>query len=66
MQAGGRLVIAIDGKAVRGAKDKDGRFPRTEPRQIIGGLESHITGTTTALTLGSPHGPAIRPHGIPI
>ena len=26
-QAGGRLVIAIDGKAVRGAKDKDGKAP---------------------------------------
>jgi hypothetical protein len=25
VQAGGRLVIAVDGKAVRGAKDKDGR-----------------------------------------
>jgi predicted transposase YbfD/YdcC len=27
VQAGGRLVIAIDGKAVRGAKDKTGRAP---------------------------------------
>ena len=27
MQAGGRLVIAIDGKTVRGAKDKDGKAP---------------------------------------
>ena len=27
VQAGGRLVIAVDGKAVRGAKDKDGRAP---------------------------------------
>ena len=26
-QAGGRLVIAVDGKAVRGAKDKDGKAP---------------------------------------
>ena len=30
-QAGGRLVIAVDGKAVRGAKDRDGR-PRTWSR----------------------------------
>ena len=27
VQAGGRLVIAIDGKAVRGAKDKTGKAP---------------------------------------
>src|SRR5690348_14668329 len=27
MRAGGRLVIAIDGKAVRGAKGKDGKAP---------------------------------------
>jgi predicted transposase YbfD/YdcC len=27
VRAGGRLVIAIDGKAVRGAKDKDGKAP---------------------------------------
>ena len=27
MQAGGRLVIAVDGKTVRGAKDKDGKAP---------------------------------------
>jgi predicted transposase YbfD/YdcC len=27
VQAGGRLVIAVDGKTVRGAKDKDGRAP---------------------------------------
>jgi len=27
VQAGGRLVIAVDGKAVRGAKDKDGKAP---------------------------------------
>jgi DDE_Tnp_1-associated len=32
VQAGGRLVIAIDGKAVRGAKDKTGR-PRTWSRR---------------------------------
>jgi hypothetical protein len=29
MQAGGRLVIAIDGKTVRGAKDKTGKKPLT-------------------------------------
>jgi len=28
VQAGGRLVIAIDGKTVRGARYKDGRAPR--------------------------------------
>ena len=27
VQAGGRLVIAIDGKTVRGAKDKGGKAP---------------------------------------
>jgi hypothetical protein len=27
VQAGGRLVIAIDGKAVRGAKNKEGKAP---------------------------------------
>ncbi len=27
MQVGGRLVIAVDGKAVRGAKNKDGKVP---------------------------------------
>jgi predicted transposase YbfD/YdcC len=27
VQAGGRLVVAIDGKTVRGAKDKDGKAP---------------------------------------
>jgi len=27
VQAGGRLVIAIDGKTVRGAKGKDGKAP---------------------------------------
>src|SRR3984957_16709159 len=27
VQAGGRLVIAVDGKAVRGAKGKDGKAP---------------------------------------
>src|SRR5690242_1992144 len=27
VQAGGRLVIAVDGKTVRGAKDKDGKAP---------------------------------------
>ena len=26
-QASGRLVIAVDGKAVRGAKDKEGKAP---------------------------------------
>ena len=31
VQAGGRLVIAVDGKTVRGAKDKEGR-PRTWSR----------------------------------
>jgi hypothetical protein len=32
VQVSGRLVIAVDGKAVRGAKDKDGR-PRTWSRR---------------------------------
>jgi hypothetical protein len=27
VRAGGRLVIAVDGKAVRGAKDADGKAP---------------------------------------
>src|SRR5204862_7667042 len=27
VQVGGRLVIAVDGKAVRGAKNKDGKVP---------------------------------------
>jgi hypothetical protein len=27
VRAGGRLVIAIDGKAVRGAKDREGEAP---------------------------------------
>ena len=27
MRAGGRLVIAVDGKTVRGAKNKDGKAP---------------------------------------
>ena len=32
VQAGGRLVIAIDGKTVRGARNKTGKAPRTWSR----------------------------------
>jgi hypothetical protein len=32
-RAGGRLVIAVDGKAVRGAKDKEGTAPLPPPFQ---------------------------------
>ena len=31
-RAGGRMIIAIDGKAVRGAKDKGGKAPTWSPR----------------------------------
>src|SRR6201981_1823109 len=37
VQAGGRLVIAIDGKTVRGAKDKEGKAPH-----LVAALEHGI------------------------
>jgi hypothetical protein len=41
VQAGGRLVIAIDGKAVRGAKGKNGKAPH-----LVAAL-AHGTGAVT-------------------
>jgi predicted transposase YbfD/YdcC len=57
VQAGGRLVIAIDGKAVRGAKGKDGKAPH-----LVAAL-AHGIGTVlgqVAVTAKSNEIPAVR------
>jgi predicted transposase YbfD/YdcC len=57
VQAGGRLVIAIDGKAVRGAKDKEGKAPH-----LVAAL-AHGIGTVlgqVAVTAKSNEIPAVR------
>jgi predicted transposase YbfD/YdcC len=57
VQAGGRLVIAIDGKAVRGAKDKAGKAPH-----LVAAL-AHGIGTVlgqVAVTTKSNEIPAVR------
>jgi predicted transposase YbfD/YdcC len=57
VQAGGRLVIAIDGKAVRGAKDKTGKAPH-----LVAAL-AHGIGTVlgqVAVTAKSNEIPAVR------
>jgi len=56
-QAGGRLVIAIDGKTVRGAKGKDGKAPH-----LVAAL-AHGTGTVlgqVAVDAKSNEIPAVR------
>jgi predicted transposase YbfD/YdcC len=57
VQAGGRLVIAIDGKTVRGAKDKTGKAPH-----LVAAL-AHGTGTVlgqVAVDAKSNEIPAVR------
>jgi predicted transposase YbfD/YdcC len=57
VRAGGRLVIAIDGKAVRGAKDKTGKAPH-----LVAAL-AHGAGTVlgqVAVTAKSNEIPAVR------
>jgi predicted transposase YbfD/YdcC len=57
VQAGGRLVIAVDGKAVRGAKDKGGKAPH-----LVAAL-AHGIGTVlgqVAVTAKSNEIPAVR------
>src|ERR1700722_17453492 len=57
VQAGGRLVIAVDGRAVRGAKGKDGKAPR-----LVAAL-AHGIGTVlgqVAVTAKSNEIPAVR------
>jgi predicted transposase YbfD/YdcC len=57
VQAGSRLVIAIDGKAVRGARDKDGKAPH-----LVAAL-AHGIGTVlgqVAVTAKSNEIPAVR------
>src|SRR5689334_15724796 len=57
MRAGGRLVIAIDGKAVRGAKGKDGKAPH-----LVAAL-AHGIGTVlgqVAVNAKSNEIPAVR------
>src|SRR5580692_12093900 len=57
VQAGGRLVIAVDGKAVRGAKGKDGKAPH-----LVAAL-AHAIGTVlgqVAVTAKSNEIPAVR------
>jgi predicted transposase YbfD/YdcC len=57
VRAGGRLVIAIDGKAVRGAKDKAGKAPH-----LVAAL-AHGIGTVlgqVAVTAKSNEIPAVR------
>ena len=57
VRAGGRLVIAIDGKAVRGAKDKDGKAPH-----LVAAL-AHGIGTVlgqVAVAAKSNEIPAVR------
>ena len=57
VQAGGRLVIAVDGKAVRGAKGKDGKAPH-----LVAAL-AHGIGTVlgqVAVTAKSNEIPAVR------
>jgi predicted transposase YbfD/YdcC len=57
VRAGGRLVIAVDGKAVRGAKDKDGKAPH-----LVAAL-AHGIGTVlgqVAVTAKSNEIPAVR------
>ena len=57
VQAGGRLVIAIDGKAVRGAKDKAGKAPH-----LVAAL-AHGIGTVlgqAAVTAKPNEIPAVR------
>ena len=57
VRAGGRLVIAVDGKAVRGAKDKDGKAPH-----LVAAL-AHGIGTVlgqVAVAAKSNEIPAVR------
>ena len=57
VQAGGRLVIAVDGKAVRGAKDKDGKAPH-----LVAALAHGIGAVLgqVAVTAKSNEIPAVR------
>src|SRR5690348_10699064 len=57
VQAGGRLVIAIDGKAVRGAKGKDGKAPH-----LVAALAHGIGAVLgqVAVTAKSNEIPAVR------
>jgi hypothetical protein len=57
VQVKGRLVIAIDGKAVRGAKDKDGKAPH-----LVAALAHGIGAVLgqTAVTAKSNEIPAVR------
>jgi predicted transposase YbfD/YdcC len=57
VQAGGRLVIAVNGKAVRGAKDKEGRAPH-----LVAALAHGIGAVLgqAAVTAKSNEIPAVR------
>jgi predicted transposase YbfD/YdcC len=57
VQVGGRLVIAVDGKAVRGAKDKDGKAPH-----LVAALAHGIGAVLgqVAVTAKSNEIPAVR------
>jgi hypothetical protein len=57
VRAGGRLVIAVDGKAVRGAKDKDGKAPH-----LVAALAHGIGAVLgqAAVTAKSNEIPAVR------
>jgi predicted transposase YbfD/YdcC len=57
VRAGGRLVIAIDGKAVRGAKDRDGKAPH-----LVAALAHGIGAVLgqVAVTAKSNEIPAVR------
>jgi hypothetical protein len=54
VQAGGRLVIAIDGKTVRGAKDKDGKAPHLVARWHTGSARSSARSPSTRNQMRSP------------
>jgi hypothetical protein len=56
VQAGGRLVIAIDGKTVRGARNKTGKAPHLVAAPCTGSAWSSardLTGSWPALSCGA-------------
>jgi hypothetical protein len=65
VRAGGRLVIAIDGKAARGAKDKDGKAPHLVAALAHGigavlGQVAALTGHGRRVLAGSEPGYPVR------
>jgi hypothetical protein len=54
VQAGGRLVIAIDGKTVRGAKNKTGKAPHLVAASRTGSARSSARSPWTRNPMRSP------------